>query len=243
MATILRGSNLPALPTGTGHRRMHRWETRMLLKHYLDQGAGKAELSRRFGVSRRTIHHWIATGQLDRDLAAGRTEAAARRRRSCDGRAGSDTARRRAGGDKRWRICRKFSHPTAACRSVGAERNRGQVLRSSSSHPFRPCGRRRHCSLGVPLVSGTSGPPLRRSPVSVSWGVLGIELDHWVFRGLAPILGLRAVSRICQPALRPSTFLIRYDLDMSRGRSPVLDTPERGWKSKLLAQQERSSGR
>ena len=53
----------------------------MLLKHYLDQGVSKAELSRRFGVSRRTIHYWIATGQLDRELAAGRTEAAPRRRK------------------------------------------------------------------------------------------------------------------------------------------------------------------
>ncbi len=43
----------------------------MLLKHYLDQGVSKAELSRRFGVNRRTIHYWIETGQLDRDLEAG----------------------------------------------------------------------------------------------------------------------------------------------------------------------------
>ena len=50
---------------------MYGWETRMLLKHYLDQGVSKAELSRRFGVSRATIHHWTETGQLDRDLAAG----------------------------------------------------------------------------------------------------------------------------------------------------------------------------
>ena len=42
----------------------------MLLKHYLDQGISKAELSRRFGVNRRTIHYWIETGQLDRDLSA-----------------------------------------------------------------------------------------------------------------------------------------------------------------------------
>ena len=42
----------------------------MLLKHYLDRGVSKAELSRRFGVSRRTIHNWVGTGQLDRDLAA-----------------------------------------------------------------------------------------------------------------------------------------------------------------------------
>ena len=27
---------------------MYGWETRMLLKHYLDQGVSKAELSRRF---------------------------------------------------------------------------------------------------------------------------------------------------------------------------------------------------
>ena len=50
---------------------MHEWETRMLLKHYLDRGVSKAELSRRFGVSRRTIHEWVVTGQLDRDLSAG----------------------------------------------------------------------------------------------------------------------------------------------------------------------------
>ena len=42
----------------------------MLLKHYLEQGVSKAELSRRFGVNRRT-HYWIETGQLDRDLSAG----------------------------------------------------------------------------------------------------------------------------------------------------------------------------
>ena len=43
----------------------------MLLKHYLDRGVSKAELSRRLGVNRRTIHNWVDTGQLDRDLAAG----------------------------------------------------------------------------------------------------------------------------------------------------------------------------
>lgn len=43
----------------------------MRLKHYLDQGLSKAELSRQFGVSRRTIHRWIRSGQLDRDLSSG----------------------------------------------------------------------------------------------------------------------------------------------------------------------------
>ena len=50
---------------------MHGWETRMLLRHYLEQGVTKAALSRRLGVSRRTIHSWIESGQLDRDLSSG----------------------------------------------------------------------------------------------------------------------------------------------------------------------------
>ena len=47
---------------------MYSRETRVLLRHYLEQGVGKAELARRFGVSRRTVYHWIETDQLDRDL-------------------------------------------------------------------------------------------------------------------------------------------------------------------------------
>jgi transposase len=49
---------------------MHRRETRVLLRHYLEQGVGKSELAKRFGISRRTVYHWIETGQLDRDLDA-----------------------------------------------------------------------------------------------------------------------------------------------------------------------------
>ena len=60
---------------------MHGWETRMLLKHCLERGVSKAELSRRFGVSRRTIHAWIEAGELDRDLAAGETRYSPRPRR------------------------------------------------------------------------------------------------------------------------------------------------------------------
>ncbi len=47
---------------------MYTRETRVLLRHYLEQGVGKTELARRFGVSRRAIYHWIETGQMDRDL-------------------------------------------------------------------------------------------------------------------------------------------------------------------------------
>ena len=45
-------------------------ETRMLLRHYLEQGASKSALARRLGVSRDTIHRWIRDGDLDRDLEA-----------------------------------------------------------------------------------------------------------------------------------------------------------------------------
>ena len=50
---------------------MYGMETKMLLKHYLEQGVSKAELARRFQLSRRTIHYWIESGQLDRELHAG----------------------------------------------------------------------------------------------------------------------------------------------------------------------------
>jgi transposase len=49
---------------------MYGRETRVLLRHYLEQGLKKSELARRLGVSRRTIYHWLAEGQLDRDLDA-----------------------------------------------------------------------------------------------------------------------------------------------------------------------------
>ena len=45
-------------------------ETRMLLRHYLAQGASKSALARQLGVSRETIHRWIRDGDLDRDLHA-----------------------------------------------------------------------------------------------------------------------------------------------------------------------------
>ena len=45
-------------------------ETRMLLRHYLEQGASKSALARQLGISRDTIHRWIRDGDLDRDLDA-----------------------------------------------------------------------------------------------------------------------------------------------------------------------------
>jgi transposase len=43
-------------------------ETRMLLRHYLEQGTSKSALARKLGVHRDTIHRWIRAGELDRDL-------------------------------------------------------------------------------------------------------------------------------------------------------------------------------
>ena len=57
---------------------MYSRETRVLLRHYLEQGVGKAELARKLGVSRRTVYHWIETGQLDRDLDDAAAHYAAR---------------------------------------------------------------------------------------------------------------------------------------------------------------------
>jgi transposase len=45
-------------------------ETRMLMRHYLEQGSSKSELARQLGVSRDTIHRWIRDGDLERDLDA-----------------------------------------------------------------------------------------------------------------------------------------------------------------------------
>ena len=47
---------------------MYGREHRVLLRHYLERGLSKAEVARELGVSRRTVYHWIESGQLDRDL-------------------------------------------------------------------------------------------------------------------------------------------------------------------------------
>jgi len=47
---------------------MYSREKRVLLREYMEQGWSKSSLAEKLGVSRRTIYHWVATGQLDRDL-------------------------------------------------------------------------------------------------------------------------------------------------------------------------------
>jgi transposase-like protein len=43
-------------------------ETRMLLRHYLEQGGSKSAVARQLGINRDTLHRWIRAGDLDRDL-------------------------------------------------------------------------------------------------------------------------------------------------------------------------------
>jgi transposase len=47
---------------------MYGREQRVLLRHYLERGLSKADVARELGISRRTVYHWIASGQLDREL-------------------------------------------------------------------------------------------------------------------------------------------------------------------------------
>jgi transposase len=42
----------------------------VLLQHLLDDGLSKTAIAQRLGVSRRVIYHWLATGQLTRDVDA-----------------------------------------------------------------------------------------------------------------------------------------------------------------------------
>jgi transposase len=44
------------------------WDSLVLLQHLLDEGLSKTAIAQRLGVSRRVVHHWIATGQLTRDI-------------------------------------------------------------------------------------------------------------------------------------------------------------------------------
>ena len=44
------------------------WEKRVLLRHYLEQGS-KTAVAKQLVVSRRTVHYWIETRQLDRDVS------------------------------------------------------------------------------------------------------------------------------------------------------------------------------
>jgi transposase len=56
-----------------------KWEIRVLLSHYLDQGLSKGAIARQLGINRRTINRWIATGQLGREVDTGQVRRPVRR--------------------------------------------------------------------------------------------------------------------------------------------------------------------
>jgi transposase len=56
-----------------------KWEIRVLLSHYLEQGVSKGAIARQLGINRRTINRWIATGQLDREVDTGQVRHPVRR--------------------------------------------------------------------------------------------------------------------------------------------------------------------
>ena len=58
---------------------------RVLLRHYLEQGLSKTGIACTLGVSRRTVYHWIDTGQLDREMDGGPATYGPRPAMSVDG--------------------------------------------------------------------------------------------------------------------------------------------------------------
>ena len=60
---------------------MIKWEIRVLLTHYLEQGLSKSGIARQLGIDRRTINRWIAEGQLERDVETGQVRPPVRRSR------------------------------------------------------------------------------------------------------------------------------------------------------------------
>ena len=49
-------------------------ETRMLLRHYIEQGMSKRAIARKLKISRDTLYRWIREGALDRDADEQRVE-------------------------------------------------------------------------------------------------------------------------------------------------------------------------
>jgi transposase len=58
-----------------------KWEIRVLLIHYLEQGVSKSGIARKLGLNRRTINRWITEGQLERDLETQEVSAPQRKGR------------------------------------------------------------------------------------------------------------------------------------------------------------------
>jgi transposase len=60
-----------------------KWETRVLLVHFLEQGLSKAAIARHAGIDRRTVYRWISAGELEPDPETGVLPRADRRAFQC----------------------------------------------------------------------------------------------------------------------------------------------------------------
>ncbi len=58
---------------------MYGWETHVLLRHYLEQGLSITAIAETLQVDRRTIHRWVAAGDVERDPSTIRYGPRARR--------------------------------------------------------------------------------------------------------------------------------------------------------------------
>ena len=64
----------PVSPPNGGDAMIGR-ETRVLLRHYLEQGMDKAAVARQLGISERTVYHWITAGRLARTFVVSLVES------------------------------------------------------------------------------------------------------------------------------------------------------------------------
>jgi transposase len=66
-------------PQPQGEVPVIKWETRVLLVHYLEQGLSKAAIARQVGIDRRTVYRWLDAGALELDPETGLLPKAERR--------------------------------------------------------------------------------------------------------------------------------------------------------------------
>ena len=182
-STIVAGENLTVgstvgcrlrawLPAGDSlhHASLRRVEARCsdgrrgcYCRHYLEQGASKSALARQLGVSRDTIHRWIRSGDLDRDLDA---DAGAVRPAA----AGADEARRLQS-----RSSRRDWPRIRSCRRCGCWRRFGRPATRGGYSQLKAFVRQVR-----PSAAAGAGGPLRDAGGPASAGRLRASSD---FRG------------------------------------------------------------
>ena len=135
-------------------------ETRVLLRHYLEQGMSKAAIARQLGINRRTVHRWIAAGQLDRELddeaAAPTVQMLTRQLAPC-------AAGLRAGGRPHHSHSRRRGTAIRGWRTVTHQTGREKVL-----EPFVWTGAPNCCGHGTYAYRVSRGHRERPSPASLA---------------------------------------------------------------------------